>query len=135
MLEIAESYTKLPTPPKRSAIFLMVTAEEKGLLGAKYYAEHPLYPAAKTLANINIDGANSGGAPRQPSAATATRYRRLGRQVAGMQGRTIKPTRSREGFYTVRPLRVRQDRRAAYTLTRHRSVGKAPDFANRSAGV
>jgi hypothetical protein len=56
VLEIAEGFTKLPTPPKRSLIFLMVTAEEKGLLGAKYYAEHPLYPPAKTLANINIDG-------------------------------------------------------------------------------
>jgi Zn-dependent M28 family amino/carboxypeptidase len=38
MLEIAEAFTKLATPPKRSILFLSVTAEEKGLLGAKYYA-------------------------------------------------------------------------------------------------
>src|SRR5947208_680456 len=43
---------------KRSILFLAVTAEEKGLLGAKYYAENPLYPLLKTLADINMDGMN-----------------------------------------------------------------------------
>jgi Zn-dependent M28 family amino/carboxypeptidase len=61
MLEIAKAFTKLPTPPERSVLFLAVTAEEAGLLGAKYYAQHPLYPLNKTLANINIDGANQWG--------------------------------------------------------------------------
>ena len=41
LLEIAKAYTKLPAPPKRSVIFLAVTAEEKGLLGSKHYAAHP----------------------------------------------------------------------------------------------
>ncbi|HVF86600.1 MAG TPA: M28 family peptidase, partial [Pyrinomonadaceae bacterium] len=48
LLEIAEGFTKLPVPPKRSILFLAVTAEEKGLLGAKYYATHPLYPLNRT---------------------------------------------------------------------------------------
>ena len=61
MLEIAEGFTKLGTPPKRSILFLAVTAEEKGLLGAKYYGENPLYPLNKTLANINMDGVNQWG--------------------------------------------------------------------------
>ena len=61
LLEIAEAFTKLATPPKRSIVFLAVTAEEKGLLGAKYYAENPLYPLNKTLANINMDGVNQWG--------------------------------------------------------------------------
>lgn len=61
MLEIAKAFTKLETPPKRSILFLAVTAEEAGLLGAKHYAQHPLYPLDKTLANINIDGANQWG--------------------------------------------------------------------------
>jgi Zn-dependent M28 family amino/carboxypeptidase len=61
MLEIAKAFTKLATPPKRSMLFLAVTAEEAGLLGAKYYAQHPLYPLNRTLANINIDGANQWG--------------------------------------------------------------------------
>jgi Zn-dependent M28 family amino/carboxypeptidase len=61
ILEIAEAFSKLQTPPKRSVLFIAVTGEEKGLLGAKYYAEHPLYPLNKTLADINIDGVNQWG--------------------------------------------------------------------------
>jgi Zn-dependent M28 family amino/carboxypeptidase len=61
LLEIAEAFTQLPQPPDRSIVFLAVTAEERGLLGAKYYAENPLYPLAATLANINIDGINQWG--------------------------------------------------------------------------
>src|SRR6185312_3862833 len=44
LLDIAEAFTKLPTAPKRSILFLSVTAEEKNLLGSKYYATNPLYP-------------------------------------------------------------------------------------------
>ncbi|MDQ2899486.1 MAG: M28 family metallopeptidase [Acidobacteriota bacterium] len=61
LLEIADAYTKLSPPPKRSILFLSVTAEEKGLPGAKYYAENPLYPLKKTLADINMDGINQWG--------------------------------------------------------------------------
>ncbi|HET6680703.1 MAG TPA: M28 family metallopeptidase [Gemmatimonadaceae bacterium] len=64
MLEIAEAFTKLPEPPARSILFLAVTAEEKGLLGAKYYAENPLYPLNRTLADINMDGVNQWGRTR-----------------------------------------------------------------------
>ena len=56
LLELAQAYTKLPAPPRRSVLFLAVTAEEKGLLGSKWYAEHPLYPLTQTVANINMDG-------------------------------------------------------------------------------
>lgn len=61
LLEIAEAFTKLKTPPKRSILFLAVTAEERGLLGAKHYATHPLYPLGNTLADINMDGFNQWG--------------------------------------------------------------------------
>ncbi|GAC1508252.1 MAG: M28 family metallopeptidase [Steroidobacteraceae bacterium] len=40
---------------QRSIVFLAVTAEEKGLLGSGYYAAHPLYPLAKTVADLNVD--------------------------------------------------------------------------------
>ncbi len=59
LLEWAKAFTKAPS--KRSILFLAVTAEEKGLLGARYYAAHPLYPLNKTLANINMDGINQWG--------------------------------------------------------------------------
>lgn len=61
LLEIAEAFTQLSPAPKRSVLFVMVTAEERGLLGAKHYAENPLYPLKKTLANINVDGFNQWG--------------------------------------------------------------------------
>src|SRR5581483_10473403 len=44
LLEIARAFGRLRPAPPRSILFLAVTAEEKGLLGAKFYAEHPPYP-------------------------------------------------------------------------------------------
>jgi Zn-dependent M28 family amino/carboxypeptidase len=61
LIEIAKAFTKLPSPPRRSILFLSVTAEEKGLVGSKFYATHPLYPLTKTVANINMDGLNQWG--------------------------------------------------------------------------
>ena len=64
LIEIAGAFTKVNPPPKRSVLFMATTAEEAGLLGAKYYAEHPLYPLEKTLANINLDTMNVWGKAR-----------------------------------------------------------------------
>ena len=61
LLEIAKALAALKEPPKRSILFLAVTAEEQGLLGSKYYATHPLYPLESTLADINMDGINLWG--------------------------------------------------------------------------
>ncbi len=61
LIEVARAYTKLSPAPKRSILFLSVTAEEQGLLGSEYYAENPLYPLSKTLADINMDGLNTWG--------------------------------------------------------------------------
>ncbi|MEP6776992.1 MAG: M28 family peptidase [Chthoniobacterales bacterium] len=56
LLELAAGYSKLKQSTKRSVLFMATTAEEAGLLGAKFYAEHPLYAPEKTLADINMDG-------------------------------------------------------------------------------
>jgi Zn-dependent M28 family amino/carboxypeptidase len=61
VIEIAGAFSKINPPPKRSLLFMATTAEEAGLLGAKYYAEHPLYPLQKTLADINLDSMNVWG--------------------------------------------------------------------------
>jgi Zn-dependent M28 family amino/carboxypeptidase len=61
IIEIAGAFMKINPPPKRSVLFMATTAEEAGLLGAKYYAEHPLYPLEKTLADINLDSMNVWG--------------------------------------------------------------------------
>ena len=55
MLEIAEAFASLEDKPSRSVMFFAPTAEEQGLLGSKYYAENPLFPLEKTVANINND--------------------------------------------------------------------------------
>lgn len=60
ILAIAQAIVKMPKAeqPKRSQVFFFPTAEEQGLLGADWYAKHPIFPPAKTAANINHDGAN-----------------------------------------------------------------------------
>jgi len=102
LLAIAQAFTKLSTPPKRSVLFLAVTAEEKGLLGAKYYATNPLYPANRTLANINMDGVNQWGRTRDVAMVgddNSTLIDLL-REAAQAQGRTVKPDPEPEkGFY------------------------------------
>jgi Zn-dependent M28 family amino/carboxypeptidase len=55
LIEVAEAFAKLPVAPERSITIMAVTAEEQGLLGSKYYAANPVIPAAKTVANINMD--------------------------------------------------------------------------------
>jgi Zn-dependent M28 family amino/carboxypeptidase len=60
VLSIAEAIAKLPPAqrPKRSSLFLFPTAEEQGLLGAEWYAKHPVVPLDKTAANVNLDSMN-----------------------------------------------------------------------------
>jgi len=95
LLELARAYTTLPADqrPKRSILFLSVTAEEKGLLGSHYYASNPLYPLTKTLANINMDGANQFG-PTSDMATVgfgASTIDDIGIAVAAAQGRKMEP--------------------------------------------
>lgn len=61
LIELARAYAKLKLAPRRTILFLAVTAEEQGLLGSQYYAENPLYPLKSTLADINMDELNVWG--------------------------------------------------------------------------
>lgn len=56
VLEIARAFTGLAEMPRRSLLFLLVTGEEKGLLGSTYYIDHPVKPLYRTIANLNVDG-------------------------------------------------------------------------------
>ncbi len=64
LVQLAKAFSALDPAPTRSILFLAVTAEESGLLGAKYYAENPLYPLEQTVADINMDGLNQWGPTR-----------------------------------------------------------------------
>ena len=55
IIEIARAYKKLSQPPKRSILFVATGAEKMGLLGAVWYAKHPLFPLGKTVAALNMD--------------------------------------------------------------------------------
>lgn len=61
LVEIAEAMASLPVRPRRSVIFLNVSGEEKGLLGSRWYSDHPTVPLRQIVANVNIDmiGRNS----------------------------------------------------------------------------
>lgn len=64
MLAIADRLVAMKPRPKRSFLFLAPTAEESAMLGAKYYAQHPLWPIDSTLADINMDIMNFWGRTR-----------------------------------------------------------------------
>jgi Zn-dependent M28 family amino/carboxypeptidase len=71
ILEIARAFKSMKTQPERTIVFLSVTSEEQGLLGSEYYAQHPVYPANKTVANINIDEINNFGKTKDLTIAGA----------------------------------------------------------------
>ncbi len=104
LLEIAHSMASLPADerPKRSVLFLAVTAEEKGLLGSQYYAENPLYPLPRTVANINMDGINLYAPTKDIEivGSGASTIEDLAAEVAAKTQRTLIPdTQSEKGFY------------------------------------
>jgi Zn-dependent M28 family amino/carboxypeptidase len=102
LLKLGRAFRALEQPPRRSILFLAVTAEEKGLLGAKYYAENPLYPLERTLANINMDGLNQWGRTRDLVVVGMgnTTLEDVLAEVAGEQGRVLAPDPEPEkGFF------------------------------------
>ena len=64
LLLIAQSMARAPSKPGKSMYFVFTTAEESGLLGAEYFAQHPVIPLNQVAANINVDGINYLGPTR-----------------------------------------------------------------------
>ena len=64
MIEMARAFKAPAKTPRRTMLFMSVTAEEQGLLGSEYYSENPLYPLARTAADINMDALNVWGPTR-----------------------------------------------------------------------
>ena len=67
VLEVAEAFAKGALKPKRSLLFVWHTGEEKGLLGSRYFADHPTVPRDSIVAQINLDMVGRGAATDLPS--------------------------------------------------------------------
>ena len=102
LLELAEGFAQMETAPPRSLLFLAVTAEEQGLIGSRHYAQTPLWPLEKTVANINMDGLNVWG-PTSDVVVVGYGQSTLEDDLAvfvKQQGREIKPDpNSEKGYY------------------------------------
>ncbi|MDP9109445.1 MAG: M20/M25/M40 family metallo-hydrolase [Pseudomonadota bacterium] len=103
LLELARAFKALPVAPKRTVLFIATTSEEQGLLGARYYARHPLYPIENTLVDINMDGINPYGRTRdiRITGAGKSDTDQLVAKYAERQGRRALPEArpDRGGFY------------------------------------
>jgi len=137
LLTLAKAYKALPTPPARSLLFLAVTAEEQGLLGAKWYATHPLYPLNRTLADMNIDGVNQWGKTKDMTVVgygNSTMDDVLGSVLASQGGRTIKsdPEPEKGFFYRSDHFEfAKQGVPALYTDAGTEYVGKDPGYGQK----
>lgn len=102
MLELAEAYASLPEAPRRSIVFLAVTAEEQGLLGSAHYAADPVFPLAQTVAGLNMDGLSNFGPTRElvVQGYGMSELDMIADAAAAAQGRRIDPDPEPEkGYY------------------------------------
>jgi len=102
LLELARAWAALPQKPRRSALFLAVTAEEGGLRGSQYYAQHPLIAPGKTVVVLNYDALQPIGRPTEVvvSGSERTTLWPLVQNTAKRFGLIIKPDpRPEQGSY------------------------------------
>jgi len=93
LIELARAFKAMGKTPRRSVVFLSVTGEEQGLIGSEYYAAHPVFPTAKTVAAINIDAMNTYGAMKDITVIGYGLSELDGyiEAAAKEQGRTVNP--------------------------------------------
>lgn len=102
ILAMAKAYGELTPAPKRSVSFLVVTAEEQGLLGSKYYASNPVIPIENTVANINMDAMNVLGKTKNVAVVGMGKSEMEDylKSAASKQGRTLtQEDRPEAGYY------------------------------------
>jgi Zn-dependent M28 family amino/carboxypeptidase len=102
LLALAKAFGRMPKAPKRSILFVAVTAEEQGLLGSQHYATNPLYPLARTLADFNMDVLNPWGPTHDIVVVGlgASDLDDYAQAAAAEQNRVLKPDPEPEkGFY------------------------------------
>jgi Zn-dependent M28 family amino/carboxypeptidase len=101
VLEIAEKFATGPKPA-RSLLFLIVTLEESGLLGSKYYVGNPVIPLHKTVATINLDAMSVIGRTRDFTVVGfgSSELEDILRPIAESQSRVLQPESAPQGgFY------------------------------------
>jgi Zn-dependent M28 family amino/carboxypeptidase len=136
VLEMARALRQVKPAPKRSIVVLLVTAEEKGLLGAKYYATHPLYPLERTLADINLDVINLWG-PTKDLISIGMGNSTLDDllvEIARTRGRTVAPDADPEKGYYFRSDHFEFAKQGVPALDPkggREYVGKSADFGKR----
>ncbi len=133
LIELVAGNMKLKPAPKRSVLFVATTAEEAGLLGAKYYAEHPLYPIEKTLADINMDGLSVWGKTRdiEDISFGNSDLDDILAAAATQQGRVMNPNSQPEkgGFYRADNFEFSKvGLPSLYTGAGRDVIGKPPGF-------
>jgi Zn-dependent M28 family amino/carboxypeptidase len=102
LLAIGEAFRALPEPPRRSVMLLFAAAEEQGLIGSQYFAQHPPIAPGRMAANVNFDSGNIWGETRDITfvGLGKSSLDAVARTVADLQGRTLKGDQLPDrGFY------------------------------------
>jgi Zn-dependent M28 family amino/carboxypeptidase len=132
LMELARAWAALPQKPKRSALFLSVTAEEGGLKGSEYYAAHPLIAREMTAIDLNYDAIYPFGRARDVvlTGAERTTFWPLAQQIAARLNLAISPeAQPEQGHY------FRSDHFSfAHAGIPAFSIGHATEFAGKPAG-
>lgn len=135
LLAVADAFARLPERPRRTVLFATVTAEEHGLLGSTFLAEHPPLPLARIVANVNLDAGNLFGATEDIVGIGAERstLRDVFREAAAEEGLAVSPDpQPGQGFF------FRSDQLAlarggvpgVFLNTGRRFVGQPPSYAD-----
>jgi Zn-dependent M28 family amino/carboxypeptidase len=89
VIEIAQALARLRVHPKRSIVFMTFFGEEEGDLGSRYYTCHPLFPLAKTVADLNLEQVGRTDSSAGPEISNAT--------LTGFQYSTVAHTLQQAG--------------------------------------